>query len=201
MRNGIMHYLVKLYLFMALCVFSTLSQANQDKTTSSIGAFEESEGERSGLELSVVNQSDYIGFRTSLVLYSGGNNVKTASTKSYSFSDGNDDFYLKDKIVTTEYETNETYLGLSGFFFVHTGQLINPYLGLGVFIGKTQHCTDNEELYEDCLENYAAAVYPEFGIEFNIVKVQIIPYIRRYLDTSDSRTSGNIYGINIGMSF
>ncbi|TYK66382.1 hypothetical protein [Colwellia echini] len=91
-------------------------------------------------------------------------------------------------------------------FFVHTGQLINPYLGLGIFIGKTQNCTDEEEQFEGCIDSFTTALYPEFGVEFNILKFQITPYIRRYyirryIETSDSRTSGNVYGINIGMGY
>ena len=231
MRNGIMHYLVKnliknlvknlvkLYLLTATFAFSTVSQANQDETIYSIGAFNESEGERSGLELSMSDRSDYFGLRASVALYSGGNNtIEVYESNEYSYLDhiNNSSSYQKDIIFSDiyntsgnykmdgsykSYEKNETYFGFSGFFFVHTGQLINPYLGLGFFIGKTQHCTSDEELYDGCVDNFATAVYPEFGVEFNIVNFQITPYIRRYLDTSDSRTSGNVYGINVGMSF
>jgi len=194
-----MHYLVKLYLLTALFAFSTISQANQNDAVFSIGAFNEPEGDRSGAELSVSLKGDMFGGRLSGTLYSGGNNTKTAETTSYLSPDG--DFYPEGYTVTTESESNELYLGFSGFAFVHTGQVINPYLGVGFFIGKTQHCTSHEEEFEGCIDEPVLAVYPEMGIEFNIINIQITPYIRRYYDTSDSDKSANVYGINLGMRF
>lgn len=194
-----MHYLVKLYLLTALFAFSTISQANQDETIFSIGAFNEPEGERYGAEISVSAKGSLFGGRLSGTLYYGGNNTETAETTSYFSAD--DHFPPEGNTTTTEYESNELYLGFSGFAFVHFGQLINPYLGLGFFIGETQNCTSHEEEFEDCTDSPALAVYPEFGIEFNIQSIQITPYIRRYYDTSDSHRSGNVYGINFGMSF
>ena len=194
-----MHYSVKLFLLTALFAFSTISHANQDEATFSIGAFNEPEGDRSGAEISVSLKGHMFGGRLSGTLYNGGNNVKTAETTSYFSADGH--FYPEGTTTTTEYERNELYLGFSGFAFVHLDQLINPYLGVGFFIGKTQNCTSHEEEFEGCTNDPVLAVYPEFGIEFNIQSVQITPYIRRYFDTSDSRKSGNVYGINFGISF
>ncbi|HCM48767.1 MAG TPA: hypothetical protein DIS98_15145, partial [Colwellia sp.] len=100
-----MHYSVKLYLLMALFSFSIISQAKQDKVIFSIGAFNEPEGERSGAEISVSIKGHLFGGRLSGTLYSGGNNVKTAETISY--------LYLEGNTTTTEYESNELYLGFS----------------------------------------------------------------------------------------
>ncbi|GAW95395.1 MULTISPECIES: hypothetical protein [Colwellia] len=194
-----MHYLVKLYLLTALFAFSTISQASQDEPTFSIGAFNEPQGDRAGAEISVSAKGDMFGGRLSGTLYNGGNNVKTAEITSYFSADGH--FYPEGNTTTTEFESNELYLGFSGFAFVHLDQLINPYLGLGFFIGKTQHCTSHEEEFENCTDDPVLAVYPEFGIELNIESIQITPYIRRYYDTSDSHKSGNVYGINFGIRF
>ena len=194
-----MHYLVKLYLLTALFAFSTRAQANQDEPTFSIGAFNEPKGDRSGAEISVSAKGDMFGGRLSGTLYYGGNNVKTAETTSYFSAEGH--FYPEGHRTTTEYESNDLYLGFSGFAFVHLDQLINPYLGVGFFIGKTQNCTSHEEEFEGCIDDPALAVYPEFGIELNIENIQITPYIRRYYDTSDSHKSGNVYGINFGLRF
>jgi hypothetical protein len=188
-----MHYSTKLYLLTALFAFSIISPAKQDKVILSIGAFNEPEGERFGAEVSVSIKGHLFGGRLSGTLYSGGNNVKAAETISY--------LYLEGNTTTTEYESNELYLGFSGFAFIHLEQLINPYLGLGFFIGKTQYCTSHEEQFERCTDDAALAIYPEVGIELNIKSIQITPYIRRYYDTSDSRKSDNVYGINFGLQF
>lgn len=172
-----MHYSIKLYLSLALLTLSTSSLARQSSPLFSIGAFNEPQGDRAGLEIAISGKGDYFGARLSGTLYKGGNNVKNG------------------------YESNEFYAGFSGFGFVHMGQDINPYLGLGVFVGETLHCTSDEEEFENCVEETSAAIFPELGIEFNIQSVQITPYIRRYFDTSDSRNSGNVYGINFGISF
>ena len=191
-----MHYSVKLYLLTTLFAFSIISQAKQDEVIFSIGAFNEPKGERSGAEISVSIKGQLFGGRLSGTLYSGGNNVKAAETISYRYLEGN--------TTTTEYESNESnelYLGFSGFAFIHLEQLINPYLGLGFFIGKTQYCTSREEQFERCTDDAALAIYPEVGIGLNIKSIQITPYIRRYYDTSDSRKSDNVYGINFGLNF
>lgn len=194
-----MHYLVKLYLFTALFAFSTLPHAKHDDDTFSIGAFNEPEGERFGAEISVSGKGEMFGGRLSGSLFYGGNNTETAETTSYHSADGL--FHPQGYTTTTEYESNELYLGFSGFAFIHLDQLINPYLGVGFFIGETQNCTTHEEEFEDCTDNTSLAVYPEFGIELNIESIQITPYIRRYYDTSDSYKSGNVYGINFGLRF
>lgn len=194
-----MHYLVKSCLLAALFAISTISQAKQDEATFSIGAFNEPEGERFGAEISVSAKGEIFGGRLSGTLYYGGNNTETAETTSYFTADGH--LYPQGNITTTEYESNEPYFGFSGFAFVHLNQLINPYLGVGFYIGETMNCTSHQEEFEDCTDIPALAVYPEFGIELNIQSIQITPYFRRYYDTSDSYKSGNVYGINFGLRF
>ena len=100
---------------------------------------------------------------------------------------------------TQDIEKNEEYGGLSVFGFIHAGQLINPYLGLGMFVGRPFHCSSEKEELETCHEDAEVAFYPEFGVEVNIYNVRITPYIRRYYDTSTSNKSENVYGINFSI--
>lgn len=193
-----MYNFLKFIFLLPLLLLPLQSNAKNESATYLIGAFNEPEGERSGLELSVSGKGDYLGGRFSLSLYSGGNNTTTTYEQTVNVNGGYP--YYENTIIDV-YESNETYAGISGFAFIHINQPINPYLGVGLFLGKTQSCTSYEEQYEDCLEDPILAIYPELGVEFNILRVQITPYIRRYFDTSDSRKSGNIYGINVGLNF
>ena len=192
-----MHHLYRftfpLIFVVTLLTLPTLTHAKNHTSTYSLGAFTEPEGERFGLEMSLSNKGDYLGGRVSATLYAGGNNIEPAAF-------GNT-FDVNGKSITTEHENNELYGGFSGFGFVHLGQVINPYIGLGVFIGKTLNCSSTEEESGACIEDPIAAIYPEFGVEFNIDILQVTPYIRRYVDTSDSSKSGNVYGINFGLLF
>lgn len=170
-----MHYPIKLYLLLVLLTLTTSTIAKQSNSNISLGVFNEPQGERAGLEIAMSAHNDYFGGRLSGTLYKGGKN--------------------------NEYESGELYAGFSGFGYVHMGQDINPYLGVGVFIGETLNCTDEQEEFENCSEEMTAALYPELGLELNIENIQVTPYIRRYFDTSDSRKSGNVYGINFGIVF
>ena len=183
-----MHYSPKLifstFFSFLLLVAPTLAHSQNNGPTFSIGAFIEPKGERYGLEASAAIKGDYFGGRLSASLYAGGNNI-------------NQDY----QYTGTDYESNELYGGFSGFAFVHMGQVINPYIGLGVYLGETLHCSSSEEESGRCVEEPIAAIYPEFGVEFNIDILQVSPYIRRYFDSSDSNKSGNVYGINFGLKF
>lgn len=170
-----MHNPVKLFLFFVLLTLSTSTLAKQSNSIISLGVFNEPQGERAGLEIAMSAGNDYFGGRLSGTLYKGGKN--------------NGD------------ESSDLYAGFSGFGYIHTGQDINPYIGLGIFIGETLNCTDEEEESNYCSEEMTAALYPELGIKLNIENIQVTPYIRRYFDTSDSRKSGNVYGINFGIAF
>jgi opacity protein-like surface antigen len=165
-----------------LCFLMVVSGYSVAKNNDSIalGLFNEPEGDRAGAEIVGTLKSDYFGGKLGGVLY---------SSKRHN-SNGN--------------EENEIYGGLSAFAFVHFGQEINPYLGVGVFIGQGVGCDDSNSYYDDddnCKNRNEVALYPELGVEIHIEKVTISPYIRRYFDSSTSNKSGNVYGVTVGISF
>lgn len=154
------------------------SYAKKDKATYFAGFFNEPDGNRAGAEVGIAGKGRNFGARVSGVINQEGTNITR---------DG--------------YTKNELYAGLSAFGFMHFDLPINPDIGLGAFVGKTSQCDQVEQDVYGCEESASLAIYPELGLEFNIADFQIAPYVRRYFDTSDDSTSGNVYGINFAISF
>jgi hypothetical protein len=140
----------------------------------SVGLFNEPAGDRAGTEISVTFLSEHFGGKLNGVLY---------ATKNKG------------------YEDTELYGGFSALAFVHFDQVINPYLGIGLFAGESFNCSTIEVEQNRCSEEAILAIYPELGIEVTIMQVTISPYIRRYFDTKSSSNSDNVYGINFGVTF
>ncbi len=112
--------------------------------------------------------SDKIASRASGVLYEGKND------------EGKEDLYV----------------GFSFSYYYHLNQkYINPYFGLGAFLGITFNCSDKER-EEGCIEDLAALTYPEIGVSIKLGKLHIYPFVRRY-DFGDENT----YGLNLGLKF
>jgi hypothetical protein len=173
---------LKLILFISLLISSGLSIADSErssalsqisgslvKTYLTLGGFAEDEGDRSGLEISgLMNTSNNHANRISGVLYSGRND---------------------DKIMDL----------FSGFSFTRYHHLnddfINPYFGLGLFIGDTFNCSD-DDAEKDCEEDFVFTVYPEVALAINVGNLHIFPYIRRY-----NFIGHNSYGLNVGFKF
>ncbi len=139
-----------------------------------VSGFNEPHGRHRGAELSYLYfANDHLGFKVSGVIYI-------------------------DKVDPTIHELFSGY-SLTGFY--HINQMLNPYLGLGMFSGSTSICTNDEIKNKSCAEEYLLAIYPEFGIAFNLWRLHISPYIRRYLDTRSSLSAEDAYGLNIGFRF
>lgn len=134
----------------------------------SVGGFSEENGDRSGLEISVlINTTKKYASRISGVLYSGRNNE----------------------------ELMDSFTGFSFTGYLHLNQkYLNPYLGLGVFMGDTFNCSDDES--EECEEEGIFTIYPEVGLAINAGKLHIFPYVRRY-----NFNGHNTYGLNLGLKF
>lgn len=72
----------------------------------------------------------------------------------------------------------------------------NPYLGVGVVLGSTDKCTDEEEENDECEETGSASIYPEIGLQIRTNNFTILPFVRRY-DFNDHNT----FGLSIGRNF
>lgn len=72
----------------------------------------------------------------------------------------------------------------------------SPYFGLGVVLGSTDKCTDEEEENDECEENGSASIYPEAGLQIRTNNFTILPFIRRY-----DFNNHNTYGLSIGRNF
>ncbi len=146
---------------------TNIALANSDERRGSlyIGGFKEDGGARSGVELSLSGElSNKMANRVSVVLYTGEN--------------------------TEEIEDN--FEGLSLSYYYHLNQkYINPYFGIGLFLGRTFNCTEEEE-ERDCLEDYTAITYPEIGILVKLGELHIYPFVRRY-----DFGNVNTYGLNL----
>lgn len=168
---------ISLVIFLSFLLFSKHSQAFDDlqQGSISIGGFNEKDGSRAGAEISVMGDfGEYLALRLSGVLYSGIRDVDASDTfRGFSFS---------------------------GYFHLDQKH-INPYVGLGIFVGETFNCTDFDEEHNDCTEDVVAAFYPELGVMFSIKAFFVYPYVRRYIDSNSEEDSVNAYGLNIGVKF
>lgn len=143
----------------------------------SIGGFSESfndaDGERSGLELSAMaDVSKHFAVRVSGLLYEGTSD--------------------------SQYEDDFGGYSLSGYYHFDA-KYMNPYIGIGVFSGSTWRCSDYQESYDSCDEDYVLAAYPEIGIALNLGPFHVYPFVRRYIDTNNDNNKRNAYGLHLGL--
>lgn len=192
-------YSIHKFLLLFLVFVPELTSAKESHSIG-VGIFNEPSGERYGAELFISARGDYFGGRLSGVYYAS---TSISTNKVETYTESTDIFgnviYAGTIESTQDIENNEEYGGFSVFAFIHADQLINPYLGLGMFVGRPFHCSSEKEELETCHEDAEVAFYPEFGVEVNIYNVRITPYIRRYYDTSTSNKSENVYGINFSI--
>jgi hypothetical protein len=166
----IINKIIAITLFVLFTANTVQAISENDGGFVSIGSFLEEGGERSGGEFSFLsNTSSFFAMRFSGVLYVGRN----------------------------ENDIKDLFGGFSFTGFLHLNQrYINPYLGLGLFLGDTYHCTEEEKAEDECREDGVIAVYPEVGVAFNLVDIQIYPFARLY-NFGDDTT----YGLNLGLIF
>ncbi|PCJ47568.1 MAG: hypothetical protein COA99_00740 [Moraxellaceae bacterium] len=99
-------------------------------------------------------------------------------------------------------EVNEFFEGFSISGYYHLGQkIINPYVGVGVFSGEIYNCSREDENRGLCDNKFVLAIYPEFGVAFNIGNVQIYPFVRRYYDTNSPTGNISAYGLHLGLKY
>ena len=190
-----MHSIYK-FILLFLAFIPEFTSATEP-TSIGVGIFNEPSGERYGAELFISARGGYFGGRLSGVYYASTSiSTQKVETSIESTDIFGNIIYAGTIDSTQSIEKNEEYGGLSVFAFIHADQVINPYLGLGMFVGRPFHCSSEKEEQDTCHEDAEVAFYPEFGVEINIQNVRITPYIRRYYDTSTSNKSENVYGIN-----
>ena len=151
---------------------ANIALVNSDERDGStyIGGFKEDGGERSGVELSFMGEpSDRLASKFSFVLYTGKNNE----------------------------EIEDKFGGFSLSHYYHLNQkYISPYFGVGLFLGRTFNCTEEEEEEGDCLEDYTAITYPEVGILIKLGELHLYPFVRRY-DFGNENTFG--FNLKLGI--
>ncbi|NRB37994.1 MAG: hypothetical protein HRU20_05940 [Pseudomonadales bacterium] len=164
-----------LFLLLSSITFNLYAEEVSKDVSISLSAFNEVGGEHSGLEISVLGDiTDTFSGRFSGVLYTGINKAKV----------------------------DRLFAGYSVTGYLHFGnKYINPYFGLGLFLGETFNCSAFEEENETCEEDFVIAAYPEFGISFNLQNIFIYPYVRRYFDSNSHASTVNAYGLHVGIKF
>lgn len=147
-----------------------------------LGGFNEPQGERYGGEVAAwVEFDNHFSFRFSGLVFNGKNS----------------------------YQQSDMFGGFSVAGFVHLNQPINPYLGIGIQGSDTVYCSffdDDEDDWfsdEECVDSKhnVLAIYPEFGIRFNLGPVKVTPFVRRYFDTHDNLPVTNAYGVMFSLYF
>lgn len=151
-------------------VVSTVNFSLPCKTTSlSLGAFYQQNKTNAGLEGSITFEHSH----------------RQASKLSIGFS------------IREKKGISDLFRNLSYTHYYHFGQKnLNPYIGLGVVLGETFNCSEEEKEEEECEENGLAYVYPEIGLMIRTKKFTIYPFVRRY-DFNKHDT----YGLSIGRRF
>lgn len=170
--------LPKIRLVLALFFFMVLAQyssAAQKATSFQMGRFEERGGLHSGIELSLLFQdSSYFAQRGSALLYTG--------------LDAQDNSAL--------------YGGYSYTVYVHANTpILNPYLGLGMFAGKTFYCSEKREERGECEDYTTIALYPEIGLALTLGPLQLYTFSRFYYDTHADLSKEPTYGVHIGIVY
>ena len=140
----------------------------------SFSYFTEGEGNRGGAELSLHTfVDDRYGFKSSAMLYYNGN----------------------------QREDTGLFIGYSGLGYVALDLPIQPYLGMGIFLGQLQqNDEDCDEYSEDeyCNDIYLTGYYPEVGLIWKNKKVLLSIFTRRYFDSENAYDAFNTYGFSIG---
>lgn len=174
--------LIKQSPLLLICLISylpgNLYAADLNDSYGAIGGFNEAGGTHSGIEAAFsFEQSDHASLGTSIGYY-------TSLNESH--------------IIDTFRGGSFTAL-LSPF-----SDVIKPKLGLGIFIGDTPECSEEEELLaeladpDDCERKTVTAAYPEIGVLFGVGKLRLYPFARRYFDSTSGSSPINAYGIHLG---
>lgn len=166
-----MKSIIILFLPFSFISYATVAAEKSDGFYGGLAAFNEKNGDHSGIEFTgLSNINKHFSAKISGVLYTGKSDSKI----------------------------NDLFGGFALTGYSHLSQpYINPHIGLGLFVGETFNCTDSEEEAEECREDIVLAMYPEFGIAFNIYNIQIYPFVRRYFDTNSKASTVNAYGIQV----
>lgn len=124
----------------------------------SYGMFQEENDEHKGVEMGALvhSKTGYGAFRPSLTYFEG-----------------------------EESEQNiDGFLGASITGYMHMNwRFINPYLGVGIFQGQTNYCSDVEEENGECKEDLMLSIYPEVAVAVNLSHLHFFFYARHYYDT------------------
>ncbi len=175
----------------AIALIFTLPCFSQDmefaQKYASIGYFTESEGDRGGLEISYTGFfENHFGIKLSGVLYNAVQDTETNSDDTGLFT------------------------GYSFSGMLHAGTYIKPFVGLGIFIGNEEFCHNNdsrrdsereESNGEGCEDQNIIAFYPEAGIAFTLLSLQVTPFARRMYDSENVFSAYNAYGVSVGFKF
>ena len=159
---------------LAMFPMATLQAAGVSGESWVISGYNEPEGDRAGVEVSYLKVGrSYLGFKASGVLYVGKNDQKF----------------------------DDLFGGYSASGFFHFNQPLNPYVGAGLFMGRTFNCSSQQQQSDACLEDYVVAVYPEAGLMLQLDDFLIAPFVRRYFDTNSNADPVNAFGVSLGYRF
>lgn len=97
---------------------------------------------------------------------------------------------------------SDDFVGLTAAGYYHFNHdIINPYIGLGAFGGKTFNCSDSQEQFEECEEEGMLSLYPELGLAIKLDQFFIYPYVRRSFSTNNGGEAANVMGVAVGFGF
>jgi len=99
----------------------------------------------------------------------------------------------------SDYYNNDFYESVSASYHVGIGDILMPQFGIGLMLGNTMHCDEEDDLFT-CNEDYIAAIYPEASVTLKLGNLHFVPFVRRYFDTTESDASNSV-GLMIQLSF
>ena len=93
----------------------------------------------------------------------------------------------------------DDFVGVTLAGYYHFDQtIINPYIGLGVFAGRTYNCSSAEKEHYGCEEESMFSLYPELGLAIKLDQFFIYPYVRRSFSTNNGGEAANVIGLAVG---
>lgn len=99
-------------------------------------------------------------------------------------------------------EGRDDFVGVTAAAYFHFDQeYVNPYIGAGVFFGRTYNCSEYERESFNCEDEPVAAIYPELGVSIKFHRFQIYPYLRRNFSSNNDGEASNVRGVALGYEF
>lgn len=181
-----------LLIYLLLSLLAPFANAGDKRQAyAGLAGFGEESGGRFGAEAWFYHFGDYWGLRTGLSYYE-------VDLEQADIDTGNDDQALVD----------DGFAGISLAGSLHLNTIVSPYLALGLFVGEREDCnktsgvsSNTSDQERDCFNDYAAAFYPELGLQLKLPQFYLALFAREVADSENNFAKFRVYGASLAFAF